>query len=104
MKRPEDNESDKSTNMHDNADSHIGLANSIRKRRRALKLTQEDLSDMSGVSLRLIHELEHGKETVRLGNLVKILSSVGLHLELTLGASDHIKIDSALNQLTRTTR
>lgn len=104
MKRSEDSKGDKGTNMHDNADSQIDLANSIRKRRNALKLTQEDLSDMSGVSLRLIHELEHGKESVRLGNLVKILSSMGLHLELTLGASDHITIDSALTQLTRTKR
>lgn len=87
--------------MHDNADSHIDLANSVRKRRRALKLTQEDLSDMSGVSLRLIHEIEHGKDTVQLGNLIKILSSLGLHLDLTVGASSHITIDPALTQLTR---
>lgn len=102
MKRSEDSKSDKSTNMHDNADSHIDLANSIRKRRRALKLTQEDLSDISGISLRLIHEIEHDKVTVQLGNLMKILSSMGLHLELTLGAIDHVTIDPAIAQINRT--
>lgn len=101
MKRSENSKSDKNTNMRDNADSHVDLANSLRERRRALKLTQEDLSDISGISLRLIHEIEHGKVSVQLGNLMKILSSMGLHLELTLGASDHITIDSALTQLTR---
>lgn len=101
MEQFEDHEGEKSTNMRDNADSYIDLAHSIRKRRRTLKLTQEDLSDISDVSLRLIHELEHGKETVQLATLIKVLSSLGLHLELTLGASDHVTINPALTQLTR---
>ena len=87
--------------MHDNADSHIELANSIRKRRRALKLTQEDLADISGVSLRLIHEIEHGKNSIQLGNLMKILSSIGWHLKLTPGAIDHVTIDPAIAQINR---
>jgi len=87
--------------MRGNTDSYANLGSAIRSRRRALKLTQEDLSDISGVSLRLVHELEHGKETVRLGNLIKILSSLGLHMELTLGATSRVTIDPAIAQLTR---
>lgn len=102
MKQFEGHKDEKSTNMRDNADSNIDLANSIRKRRRVLKLTQEDLSDISGVSLRLIHELEHGKNSVQLGKLIKILSSMGLHLELTVGPTDHITIDPAIALLNRT--
>jgi HTH-type transcriptional regulator/antitoxin HipB len=88
----------KDQNMHHGADL---LAVFLGARRRALELTQEDLSDISGVSLRLIHELEHGKETVRLANLIKILSSLGVHLELRQGASEHVVIDQGLSPLTR---
>lgn len=87
--------------MRNSADSHGEPANSIRLRRRVLELTQEDLSDISGVSLRLIHEVEHGKDSVRLGNLIRILSSLGMHLELKLGAADHITIDPSVGQLMR---
>jgi len=90
--------------MRGDADSYANLGGTIRSRRRALKLTQEDLSDISDVSLRLIHELEHSKETVQLATLIKVLSSLGLHLELTLGASDYVTIDPALTQLTRAKR
>ncbi len=88
----------KNQNMNHSADL---MAEFLRARRRALGLTQENLSDISGVSLRLIHELEHGKETVRLANLIKILSSLGVHLELTQGASEHVMLDRGLCPLTR---
>lgn len=77
------------------------LARAIRSRRRTLKLTQEDLSDMSDVSLRLIHEVEHGKESIQLGKLMKILGGLGMHLELRLGATEHISVDPAIVQLAR---
>lgn len=100
MKQSKDHAGEEGANMRDNADSEMNLAHSILKRRRALKLTQENLSDISGVSLRLIHEIEHGKDTVQLGNLIKILSSLGLHLELTVGAGNHITIDPNLTPST----
>lgn len=101
MEQFEANTKTNAPNMHNSADSRVNLANSIRLRRRVLGLTQEDLSDISGVSTRLIHELEHGKESVRLGNLIKILSSMGMHLEITLGASDYVTIDPTVGPLIR---
>ena len=88
----------KDQNMHHGTDL---LAEFLRARRRTLGLTQEDLSDISGVSLRLIHELEHGKTSVRLANLIKILSSLGVHIELGQGASEHVVINQGLSPLTR---
>jgi y4mF family transcriptional regulator len=73
----------------------------LANRRKSLSLTQEDLSDMAGVSLRLVHELEHGKESVRLENLIKILSSLGVHLKIAEGAKTHVTIDHSLATLTR---
>lgn len=88
----------KGRNLHHGADL---MAEYLRTRRRDLGLTQEDLSDISGVSLRLIHELEHGKESVRLANLIKVLSSLGAHLELRQGASEFVVIDPGLSLLTQ---
>ena len=87
--------------MHHRADSSGGLAVFLAGRRKSLGLTQEDLSDISGVSLRLIHELEHGKESVRLENLIKILSSLGVNLTIAEGANSHVTIDRSLAALTR---
>ena len=87
--------------MREDADSNLNLGSTLRTRRRALKLTQEDLSDIAGVSLRLVHEIEHGKESVQLATLIKILSSLGLHLDLTLGPTKAITINPAIAQLMR---
>lgn len=89
----------KEANLRVNADVTSNLGSSIRSRRRALNLTQENLSDISGVSLRLVHEIEHGKEVVQLATLIKILSCLGLHLQLSIGAADAVTIDPAIAQL-----
>ena len=89
----------KKANLRVNADANPSLGGSIRSRRRALNLTQEDLSDISGVSLRLVHEVEHGKEVVQLATLIKMLSCLGLHLQLSIGAADAVTIDPAIAQL-----
>ena len=89
----------KKANLRVNADAYPRLGGSVRSRRRALNLPQEDLSDISGVSLRLVHEVEHGKEVVQLATLIKMLSCLGLHLQLSIGAADAVTIDPAIAQL-----
>lgn len=63
----------------------------LRSRRRTLELTQEELASLAGVGLRLVHEVEHDKDTVQLVNLLRLLSALGLHLELTPGAADLVQ-------------
>ena len=60
------------------------LADDVRSRRKALRLTQRDLADLSGVSERFIRELEHGKVTVRLDALSAVLLALGLELRAEL--------------------
>lgn len=83
-----------SPNVPQSADDAGGLGNAIRWRRRHLNLTQEDLADLSGVGLRLIHEVEHDKATVKLANLLAILDVLGLHLELRTGAATTVLVGS----------
>ncbi len=81
--------------LRQNAESTSGLGNAIRARRRHLGLTQEELADLSGVGVRLIHEVEHGKTTVGLAGLLAILNVLGLHLELRSGAATTVLTSSA---------
>jgi HTH-type transcriptional regulator/antitoxin HipB len=67
------------------------LGAALRARRRSLDLTQEELADLAGVGLRLVHEVEHDKDTVQLVNLLRLLGALGLHLELTPGAADQVQ-------------
>lgn len=68
----------------------LGVA--VRDRRRALGLTQEDLADLAGVGLRLVHEVEHGRDTVQLANLLRLLRALGLHLEVAPGVADTVLV------------
>jgi y4mF family transcriptional regulator len=64
--------------QHDHAD--LGVAHTVRERRRRLRLTQEDLAALSGVATRTIGAIEQGKSTIRLDVLVAVLEALGLQL------------------------
>jgi putative transcriptional regulator len=52
----------------------------IRSRRHLLKITQGDLAELSGVSLRTIKALEEGKGNPTIELLLKVLNVLGLTL------------------------
>lgn len=60
------------------------LAETASTRRRALGLSQEELADLSGVSIRFIHSLEHAKPTIRLDKLVAVFEVLGIELTVTV--------------------
>lgn len=61
----------------------VRLAQHVRARRAAVRLTQADLADLSGVSERFVRSLEHGKPTLRLESVLSVLHALGLDLEVT---------------------
>jgi HTH-type transcriptional regulator / antitoxin HipB len=63
---------------HERAD----LAQAVRARRRQLELRQEDLADLSGVSLRFVQALEAGKRSVQLDRVEAVLAVLGLRLRV----------------------
>lgn len=79
-------ESENTLDLH--AHAHFGVA--LRSRRKALGLTQEDLADLADVSLRFVHELEHGKQTVQLDKLLAVLNALGWHLAIAPGSAPGI--------------
>lgn len=64
---------------------HLGDA--VRHARKALGLTQPQLALAAGVGVRFIVDLEAGKPTVRLENVLKVLQALGATLSLS-GLSD----------------
>lgn len=53
----------------------------MRARRTFLRLTQQDLADMAGVSERFVRFVEQGKPSVQLDSLLAILETLGLELQ-----------------------
>ncbi len=56
------------------------LGKIIKEQRKKLKLTQKDLSMVSGVGTRFVSELENGKETCELGKALRIVQTLGLRM------------------------
>ncbi|MBY0482376.1 MAG: helix-turn-helix transcriptional regulator [Chitinophagaceae bacterium] len=56
------------------------LSNTIKQKRKSLKLTQEDLSAKSGLGLRLIREIEQGKTSMRMDKVNQLLALFGMEL------------------------
>jgi len=61
------------------------LGTTIRSRRRALGLTQRDLSELAEVSERFVHALEQGKDTAQLAKVLDVLRVLGLGLAVVSG-------------------
>ena len=57
--------------------SSLSLANFIRNRRRANRLSQRELGELAGVGTRLVSELERGKTTIRMDAANKVLAVFG---------------------------
>ena len=55
----------------------MNLANFVKAKRKAVKLTQPELAEKAGVGLRFIRELEQGKESLRLDKVNQVLQLFG---------------------------
>ena len=60
----------------------LGLA--IRAVRRQSRVRIDDLAGTAGVSKQFTQDVEHGKPTVQLGRVLKLLAELGLPLELDI--------------------
>lgn len=56
------------------------LAEYLKKKRKLLNLTQEDLALKAGVGLRVVREMEQGKPTLRMDKVNQVLMLFGAEL------------------------
>ncbi|WP_200962110.1 helix-turn-helix domain-containing protein [Pseudovibrio sp. POLY-S9] len=61
---------------------HSELGTLIRAERKRQKLTQEQLAALSGVGVRFVRELEHGKESCRIGLAFAVMQTLGISVEV----------------------
>lgn len=62
--------------------SVTSLGKAIREARVAMQLRQAEAALLCGVGIRFLSDLERGKETVRLGPVLKVIHGLGLALVL----------------------
>lgn len=68
---------------------HNDIVNVIIDRRKSLKVTQEVLSELSGISLRTIKQLESSKGNPTLNTILRLTDVLGLDIKLTVKKMRH---------------
>lgn len=63
--------------------SPLDIGNALRAARKQLGLTQPQLALASGVGVRFIVDLEAGKPTVRLEQVLRVIDSLGGEVQLS---------------------
>ena len=56
------------------------LGELLRKKRKAQHLTQSQVAEYAGVSIKFISEVERGKETAEIGKIFHLLQTLGIDL------------------------
>lgn len=62
--------------------NYTSLSEYVKSMRKEYGLTQVDLSEKSGVGLRFVRELEHGKETLHLDKVNQVLNLFGAKVDV----------------------
>ena len=62
----------------------LTLGETVKKRRIFLRLSQEDLMEMSGISTKTIQKIEMGKANPSVQTLYKLLNILGMNFEITV--------------------
>ena len=63
-----------------NVTTPLALGAAIRRRRKLLRMTQEDLAVSSGISVATVGAIENGKENARLSLVLQLCRDLGLRL------------------------
>lgn len=73
-------------------------------RRKALHMTQDELSEKLGVSTQMISNLELGKKAIRPENLARVCDVLGLSADFVLtGSNTKTAVDAVAEKLTQLT-
>jgi HTH-type transcriptional regulator / antitoxin HipB len=75
------------------------LGEYVRDRRRAAALSQIDLATRARVSRRWLSDLEAGKPTAEVGLVFRVISALGLYLDVRLTDRPDLDLDAYLDAL-----
>jgi HTH-type transcriptional regulator / antitoxin HipB len=68
--------------MHSQSRLSATIARQAKEARKQQNLRQEELALAAGVSVRTVHEIEAGKPTIRLDVLERVMTALGLTIEV----------------------
>ena len=68
--------------MHSQPRFSALIADAVRHARKQQGLRQDELARAAGVSVRTVHHIEHGKQTIRLDVLERVLTALGLTINV----------------------
>lgn len=60
----------------------LGLGKTIRNRRKELGYTQKYISEITGLSMSFLSDLENGKATCEIGKTIQLMNLLGLNLNI----------------------
>lgn len=69
------------------------LGDLLKEARRAQRLTQSQLQDLSGVSLSAIYKLESGRTDLALGSLLSVADALGIQLVAKSPLGTEVKLN-----------
>ena len=64
--------------------SLLDIGNSVRTRRKELKVNQRTVADLSGVAVNTVVAIERGEGNPQLSSLLAILDTLGLQIDITI--------------------
>lgn len=67
---------------------HQKLAKIVLHHRKAAGLSQLALADLAGVGKTVVFDIEHGKTTIRLDTLLKVLHALNIQISFTTPLKD----------------
>ena len=67
---------------NDAINSSKALGRRIRQLRREQGVTQAQLAGLANTGIRFVSDLENGKETCQLGKMLRVLSTLGVDLDI----------------------
>jgi y4mF family transcriptional regulator len=67
----------------------------IREHRKQASLSQQELAKYAGVGKTVIYDIEHGKETIQLNTLLKILDVLNIQIQFSSPLLTQKVIDNA---------
>ena len=67
---------------YDAINSSKMLGQKIRQLRREQGVTQAQLAGLANTGIRFVSDLENGKETCQLGKMLRVLSTLGVDLDI----------------------
>jgi len=59
------------------------LGKELKKKRKAFGYTQQFVSDITGLSVSFISDVENGKETSEIGKTIRLINMLGLDFNLS---------------------